>query len=76
MGFTPQQVNAMSIWQFMAVCDGFSKSRDNAKGKISGSEVDELWAWISEGNTVDAAHYSGVDIDAAVRFLDFNYSES
>ncbi len=27
MGFTPQQVGAMSFWQFMACADGFARAR-------------------------------------------------
>lgn len=76
MGFAPQQVNAMSIWQFMAAYDGFAKSRESSKGKMSSAEVDDLWDWISEGNAVDAKHYDGVDIDTAIGVLNFDYSES
>jgi hypothetical protein len=51
MGFTPQQVNEMSIWQFMSALDGYSKA-NSAEGdkSLSDSEKDELWEWLQEGN--------------------------
>ncbi len=44
MGFTPQDVDAMSMWQFMAALDGYSKAHDpKAKGKLNDAERDDLW---------------------------------
>ncbi len=44
MGFTPQDVDAMSMWQFMAALDGYAKAHDpKAKGKLNDAERDELW---------------------------------
>jgi hypothetical protein len=47
MGFTPQQVNEMSIWQFMAAVEGYAKhhSPDGDK-QLTSKEKDELWDWI------------------------------
>jgi hypothetical protein len=47
LGFTPQQVQAMSIWQFMAAIDGYAKAHDPESGKgLTKAEEDDLWAWV------------------------------
>lgn len=47
MGFSPQQVQRMSMWQYFAAMDGFMKANDpNAGKKLSEQEADELWGWI------------------------------
>lgn len=47
MGFTPQQVNDMSMWQFMAAVDGYIKANSTDEpGKLDGSEVDDIWEWL------------------------------
>lgn len=38
MGFTPSQVNEMSLWEFIACCDAFRISRG---GKPSPADVDD-----------------------------------
>lgn len=44
MGYSPQDVDAMSMWQFMAALEGYAKAHDpKAKGKLNDSERDELW---------------------------------
>lgn len=47
MGFTPQEVGAMSMWQFFNVVEGYIKanSPDDGKG-LSDKEKDELWEWV------------------------------
>lgn len=46
MGFTPQQVGAMSFWQFMACADGWARANDPKAAKRSNdddfSEVEAL----------------------------------
>ncbi|MET3601811.1 hypothetical protein [Martelella mangrovi] len=50
MGFTPQQVNEMSMWQFNAALEGYveANSADESAGKLSQSEADEIWEWMQE----------------------------
>jgi hypothetical protein len=50
MGFTPQQVNDMSMWQFMAAFDGYARA-NGAKDKMSNAEADDLWKWLQEKET-------------------------
>lgn len=50
MGFTPQQVNAMSVWQFRAAFEGFIAANDPDAGKkLSEVEADDLFEWIQGG---------------------------
>ncbi|MET3899670.1 hypothetical protein ABIB57_003632 [Devosia sp. UYZn731] len=47
MGFTPQQVNTMSMWQFFSALNGFIAANTPKEGnKLSTSEADELFDWI------------------------------
>ncbi|HEV2552713.1 MAG TPA: hypothetical protein VGV17_03000 [Bosea sp. (in: a-proteobacteria)] len=39
MGFTPQQIGAMSLWQFMACADGYARSKDPAAAKRSNDDT-------------------------------------
>ncbi|MFC5584435.1 hypothetical protein ACFPOD_04875 [Nitratireductor kimnyeongensis] len=48
MGFTPQQVNEMSVWQYLAAVDGYMAAHAGEQDGLSGSEVDELWEWMQE----------------------------
>lgn len=48
MGFTPQQVDQMSMWQFMAAADGYSKANSPDTGALSAKEADELWEWLED----------------------------
>lgn len=50
MGFSPQQINAMSMFQYFAALDGFiaANSADEDK-KLTQDEKDELWEWIDGG---------------------------
>ncbi len=46
MGFTPQQVNLMSMWQFMAAVDGYVEANTADDGSLTTKEIDELWDWL------------------------------
>mgnify|MGYP003652575765 CR=1 FL=1 len=47
MGFTPQQVNDMSMWQFFAVLNGYiAANTPKGSEKLSEKEADDLFAWI------------------------------
>ena len=47
MGFTPQEVDRMSVWQFMATVDGYMRAHDPENGnKLSKQEADALADWM------------------------------
>jgi hypothetical protein len=47
MGFSPQQINQMSVWQYMAALDGFNAANDpEADKRLTQAEEDALWDWI------------------------------
>lgn len=48
IGYTPRQVNEMSVWQYMAAVDGYAAAHDpdDAKG-LSKDEIDDLWEFIN-----------------------------
>ena len=47
IGFTPQQVDVMSVWQYMAAVEGYARANDpEAAKRLSGQERDELWEWV------------------------------
>lgn len=56
MGFTPQQVDAMSMWQFMAAANGYAKS-NGAEDKEKPS--DEFLNWALESS--DQRHGNQVE---------------
>lgn len=47
MGFSPQQVRAMSMWQFMAALDGYIAANTPEDDGLSVKEADDLFEWIS-----------------------------
>jgi hypothetical protein len=50
MGFTPQQVDRMSLWQWLAAYNGYVASQSPDGGqRLSDSEADELFAWLDTG---------------------------
>ncbi|MBD9573582.1 MULTISPECIES: hypothetical protein [unclassified Ensifer] len=49
MGFTPQQIRAMSMWQFMAALDGFIAANSPEDTGLTAKEADELWDWLEAG---------------------------
>lgn len=46
MGFTPQQVNEMSIWQYVTAWEGYVKHHSGDEEKMSSKESEELFAWL------------------------------
>lgn len=50
MGLTPRDVDAMSLWEFMAVCDAFNAAHGGkAADALSPDEADELIGLIGQG---------------------------
>lgn len=47
MGFTPQHVDQMSVWQFFAALDGWLEANTSGEG-LSESEKDDLWDWMQD----------------------------
>lgn len=41
MGFTPAQVDKMSLWEFMACADGVSKANGHKKSATGGDDVSD-----------------------------------
>ena len=50
MGFTPQQVNAMSLWQWFAALNGYIEANTPKDGgsKLTESEAEDIWNWIEQ----------------------------
>lgn len=47
MGFSPDEVDRMSLWQFMAAAEGFARANDpDAAKELSAGEADDLWKWM------------------------------
>ena len=47
LGFSPQQVDAMSMWQFMAAVEGYAEAQNPKKqDRLSTEDKDELAAWL------------------------------
>lgn len=47
MGFSPTEVNAMSVFEYFAALDGFEAANSPEDDKsLSEKEKDDLWAWI------------------------------
>ena len=52
IGFTPQELNEMSLWQSMQVIEGVRKANDpNAGKELSQAEVDDVWEWMQSKET-------------------------
>ena len=50
MGFSPQQARQMSIWQYVAAVEGFAAAHDpDADKRLSETDADALFAWVTEG---------------------------
>lgn len=47
MGYSPQQVDAMSYWQFIACSDGYAKVH-GTKEHVDPPSDDEFLAWADE----------------------------
>lgn len=46
IGFTPQQVDEMSMWQFYTAIDGYVKAHGAEDDSLTSKEQDELWAMV------------------------------
>ena len=47
IGFTPQEVNEISMWQFLAVAEGWATAHEHPEpGSISNKEQDDIWEWM------------------------------
>lgn len=50
MGFSPQQIDQMSMWQYYAVLFGFvEQNSPKSKEKLSDADIDELSDWLDAG---------------------------
>ena len=50
MGFTPQQVNAMSMWQYFSALNGYIDANTSSdKKKMSQDEAEDLFDWLYDG---------------------------
>jgi hypothetical protein len=48
MGFSPQQVRAMSLFQYFSALDGWMAANSpEDEGALSEKEKDELWDWLA-----------------------------
>lgn len=54
MGFAPDQIDRMSLWQFMACVEGYMKANGSGGGGLSESEQDEIWEWMKTKETGDS----------------------
>lgn len=48
MGFTPQQVNDMSVWQYITALDGYAAANFPEQDGLTTKEADDLWEWLKE----------------------------
>ena len=55
MGFTPREIEDMSLWQFEAACVGYSKQFDDGTG-MTEAEADDLFDWLQSKTDVALAH--------------------
>ncbi len=67
MGFTPQQINAMSMWQYFAALNGYIAANSSAESKkMTTEQAEELLDWVYEGLEITG------DLKAHVYFWDEN----
>ena len=55
MGFTPQQVGAMSLWQFTACVDGYARAHSSGGAGMDDKTFDELSAMVDEAMAESAS---------------------
>lgn len=48
LGFTPNDIKALSMWEFMAALEGYVKANSLDGGKMTSAEVDDVWTWMQE----------------------------
>lgn len=54
MGFTPQQVDDMSMWQFFAALNGYIEANTPKQAnKLTDAEADDLFDWIERDAVAD-----------------------
>lgn len=47
MGYTPQEVRAMSVWQYMAALEGYNAANTPEEDKgLTKAEEDDLAEWL------------------------------
>lgn len=47
MGYSPPEVDQMSLWQFMSAVDGYVKANNPESAKeLTADEEADLWAWM------------------------------
>lgn len=46
MGYTPQEIDEMSVWQYMSVVEGYIKANSTDDGRLSAKEKDDLADWL------------------------------
>lgn len=47
MGFSPSEAKKMSVFEYLAVLEGFQQANSpDEAGKLSEDEKDDLWAWL------------------------------
>lgn len=50
MGFSPAEVKAMSVFEYLAALEGFSEANNpDQPGKLSQDEIEDLWDWVKIG---------------------------
>lgn len=48
MGFSPHEVQRMSVWQYLAILEGYSAAHDpDGEKRLSSAEVDALWEFVN-----------------------------
>lgn len=48
MGMSPQQIDANSLWQNLAMFEGYAKAHEEQAGKLTDKEKDEIWDWMQD----------------------------
>ena len=46
MGYTPQEIDEMSVWQYMSAVDGYIRANSPDDGRLSAKEKDDLADWL------------------------------
>lgn len=48
MGFTPSDVDRMSVFQYMSALDGYAQAHGAEGDKsLSSDETDDIWSWLN-----------------------------
>jgi hypothetical protein len=46
MGFSPVEVDQMSMWQFLITVEGWAEAHAKDESGMSPKEADEIWQWL------------------------------